>query len=155
MCGRRWLAVVVIGLIVGWTGTASAFVVWDEGGEKIIKIADFPDTEEFRSADGHNFDAGAIYKRFRVFAVPLWVYDVRWCGYISETLYMELDTVGLSTFARSAGVTLPVEPPIPFWDQWGGKLVALLALVGLGIGARYYYQQQQAQGAEEPEEPFS
>ena len=154
MCGRRWLAVVVAGLIVGWAGTASAkFVVWDHGGEKIVKITDFPDTEEFRSTDGHNFDAGAIYKRFRVFNVPLWVYDVRWCGYISETLYMELDTVGLSTFARSAGVTLPVEPPIPFWDQWGGKLVVLFGLVALCIGTRYYYQQQHA--TTEPEEPVS
>ena len=151
MFRRRWQALMVVGMIVGCAPAAEAFVVWDEGGEKIVKISDFPDTEEFRSSDGHYFDAGAIYKRFRVFAVPLWVYDVRWCGYISKSLYMELDTVGLSTYARAAGVTLPVEPPIPFWDQWGGKLVALFALFAVGIGARYYYQNE----ATEPEEPVS
>ena len=141
MGGRKWrglligLSLYVLGSVLATPSNAAKIPLFWEEGEKIVKIADFPDTAQYRSSDGHNFDAGLIFKHFSLFSVPLWVWDVRWCGYISDTLYMEFDTVELSTYARAAGVTLPPAPPVPFWDEWGGKLtvIGLLAVV-LGWG---------------------
>ena len=113
-------------------------ILYEYGGEKIVKIASFPDTESFQNTEGYYFDAGIIYKQVKVFFLPLWNYDVRWCGYIDETTFIELDTVELSEYARVAGVQLPTAPPVPLWDQLGGKLILIGVLIGVGMYLREY-----------------
>ena len=116
--------------VLGFTIPASAgkVVFFSWGGETIIKVADFPDTPSFQTSDGHDFDAGAIYKQVQIFFLPLWSYDVRWAGYINEESYVELNKSELNGFALLANITLPPEIELPFWDRWGGKLVLALLL---------------------------
>lgn len=94
------------------------------GGEKIIKIMDFPDTPEFQRVEGHYIDAGVVYKQIDIFYIPIWNYDIRWCGYIgSDDNYLEIDYETLSAFAEAANLTLPRKPPLPLKDSVGGKLL--------------------------------
>ncbi len=103
------------------------------GGEAISKVADFPDEETYQIGDGSNFDAGCIYKQTSILFIPVWNYDVKWCGYVEDAAgevgYVELTKEELDVFAEAAGVTLPAEPTIGFWDKIGGKLVFLLVVV--------------------------
>jgi len=99
-------------------------VVWGTP-EKIAKVADFPNTDAFKLDDGSYLDAGVKYKVFELFWVPLYDYDHIWAGYIgTDDSYMSVSHDKLMQLAQSAGVTLPDQPVIPFWDAWGGKFVA-------------------------------
>jgi len=99
-------------------------IVWGTP-EKIAKVADFPDTDAFKMDDGSYLDAGVKYKVFELFWVPLYDYDHNWAGYVgTDDTYMSVSHDKLVELAQSAGVTLPDQPVIPFWDAWGGKLVA-------------------------------
>lgn len=111
------------------TVSAGFDIIYDIGNEKIIKVSDFPDTEDFRAQDGGLIDAGYIYKQFRIFWVPVWNYDGRWCGLTRDAAkYYEIDKPTLDAIAKEAGISLPEEPSLPFWDAYGGKLV-----VGIGL----------------------
>lgn len=105
-------------------------IVYEESHEKTIKVADFPDTENFRAKDGELLDAGYVFKQFRVFWIPVWNYDGRWCCYgQSSGAPYEIQKTNLDVLARAANVSLPAEPELPFWDLYGGKLVGGLLLL--------------------------
>lgn len=107
-------------------------VFYSWGGETIEKVADFPDTYDYRSTDGYNVDAGFRYKQVTLFFVPVWNYDIKWCGYISDAYYVDLDRTQLEQAAKTAGVKLPDDFPLSFWDKYGGKLV-FIVLIGVAL----------------------
>lgn len=108
-------------------------VLFGWGGETIIKVVDFPNTSQFKWRGATFIDAGAIYKTFTVFFVPLWNYDVRWVGYIGKSdEYLEFTRAELEELASYSDTKLPQSPSLPFWDSYGGKLVILL-VVFIGI----------------------
>ncbi len=115
---------------------AQAF--YQYGGEKDVKVASFPQTEHFNNEAGIHFDAGCIYKQLKILWIPVWNYDVRWCGYIgdSEGHYVSISEDKLKELARSAGVRLAAKPPIPVWDRFGGKIVVLVGLLLVGIASK-------------------
>lgn len=89
--------------LLGAADEAHGFLI-DAGGKRVVKIADFPDTPYFQTVEGDCFDAGVIYKQWRLLYVPLWIYDVRWCGFIEDPDYhVKLSTVEISQFTREAG----------------------------------------------------
>ena len=102
----------------GW-----GIIWWSWGGEVMVKVADFPDTPRFQTADGRFFDAGVIYKQISVYSLPLWNYDVRWAGYIGGSRYVDVGKDQLMRLARIAQVSLPDDPELPFWDSYGGKMI--------------------------------
>ena len=94
------------------------------GGEKIIKVADLPNTKEYFMENGQFLDAGYVYKQVSIFFVPVWNYDGKWAGYIgSDELYLPLTKDHLDLIAAAENVTLPDTPPLSFWETVGGKLV--------------------------------
>jgi len=109
-------------------------VICGWGGEEIIKVADFPNTEEFENGRGEYFDAGYVYKQVTIFFIPVWNYDGKWVGYVGEkNSYLQLKKAELDRMAAKANVRLPDTPPLPFWDSIGGKLVfGLILLLYLG-----------------------
>jgi hypothetical protein len=112
---------------------ARAPVFFSFGGEAISKVQDFPDTEAFQFEDGSYVDAGCIYKQVSIFFIPVWNYDVRWCGYTGEDdSYATMTKEELDELATEASITLPETPSLSFWDSIGGKLV-FLGLVGAFI----------------------
>jgi hypothetical protein len=100
------------------------FFSW--GGEKIVKIADLPDTPEY-AMDGKFADAGIIYKKFTFCFVPLFNYNKRWC-LSSGTKYIAMDKNELDKIAANAGITLPGKIKLPFFDAWGGKIIGIIIL---------------------------
>jgi hypothetical protein len=119
-----------VALLLGTAPSAHAakvpvFFSW--GGEQIVKVAEFPDTEDFQVADGTYIDAGYRYKHVSLFFVPVWNYGGEWCGYVGDSnRYLRLNKDELDVMAKAASVTLPEVPSLPFWDAYGGKLVILL-----------------------------
>ena len=98
--------------------------------DTIEKIADFPNTEQFKLNDDF-IDAGIRYKEVAVLFVPIHQYDFGWVGYIaadSDSFY-DLSREDLLIFANAAQVQLPDEIKLGFWKAWGGKLIILLVLV--------------------------
>lgn len=119
------------------------------GGEAITKVADFPDTEAFQMEDGSYVDAGAIYKQVTILFIPVWNYEIRWCGYVGEgESYMDLSKEQLDALAAEAGVTLPESPSISFWHSIGGKLV-LLAIIGAFIAYSVLFPEEEEKPADE------
>ena len=124
---------------------ASPFYFFDWGRESLVKIADFPQTPEFQNykkpkeikgaitpfvwnkslADqGKHIDAGFRYKQVDFIFMPIWNYDVTWCGYVSEDQYIELTESEMKQYASLAGVKLPDSFPITFWEKYGAKILA-------------------------------
>ena len=132
---KSWLLLAVFVLTVLHTGKAEAQrssvpVLLGWGGEKSIKIRDFPDIPDFQDAEGYYIDAGIIYKQATIFFIPVWNYDRRWIGFIDGSdEYYELSRTELENFASLANVSLPENFQLPFWDSYGGKLVFLLGII--------------------------
>jgi hypothetical protein len=97
------------------------FFSW--GGEKIARVATFPDTAEFKvQATGDHIDPGYRYKQIKILFIPVWNYDGHWCGYVgNEEAYLDLDKAQLDSLAQTARVPIPDSPNLPFWDYLGGK----------------------------------
>jgi len=105
-------------------------ILWDYDAEKTVKVAAFPQTDEYKTPDGKHTDAGCIYKQLRIFWVPVWNYDVRWCGYIENSdKYVILSKAELDEIAHTAGIVLPTDPTLPVWDSYGGKLIFFIILI--------------------------
>ena len=107
------------------------FVFWSYGGEKFQKVADLPDTWEFKINDDY-VDIGVIYKSIDVFFLPLWNYDRRYVAVIPNSLdsYYDLSPNEINELAVSANIDLPAiaDVELTFWEEWGGKLVLLLLI---------------------------
>lgn len=109
------------------------------GGEKIIKVLEFPDTEDFYNPHENRYvDAGIRYKQVTIFFLPIWNYDIEWCGYIdSDDTYIPLTYSELSEITDEVHLTLPYNPEesISDWNRFGGKIV-LFVIFGLYLAAR-------------------
>ncbi len=114
----------------------AAPVLFGWGGEKIIKVMDFPDDLPFKTPTGEFVDAGYRYQQVTIFFIPVWNYNGKWCGYVgSDNQYVDLDEETLSGVAMVAGLVLPEKPSLPLWDSVGGKVVVLLVVL-LYIGSK-------------------
>ncbi|MCX7148546.1 MAG: hypothetical protein NTY05_03910 [Rhodocyclales bacterium] len=108
------------------------FFSW--GGERIIKVADFPNTDTFKTRGGQHVDPGYRYKQITLIFTPLWNYDGQWCGYVDDSgRYLEIDKTKLDAAATAAGISLPVTPSLPFWEAYGGKLLWLVVIVVIAV----------------------
>jgi hypothetical protein len=133
----------------------SVFVSW--GGERIIQVADFPDTDDLKTADGRYVDPGYRYKQIKIFLIPVWNYGGQWCGYIGSTeQYLDIDKEMLDALADSVDMQLPDTPRFSFWETYGGKLL-LLSLFGLpfAIHALKRKPSELPQSTMQPEHPVS
>jgi hypothetical protein len=111
-------------------------------GDRIIKVADLPQTAEFEvdarpefappnvvRAEKVHIDVGYIWKQNKLLFMPILNQEGRYVGYAgSESRYIELKKGELEGWAARAGFDLSAAPSIPFWDAWGGKLL-LIALI--------------------------
>lgn len=115
------------------------FFSW--GGEKITQVADFPDVEELKNTSLDKFiDAGVRFKQVTVFFIPVWNYEVTWCGYVdSDEQYINLSYEDLAGIAEEVHIPLPTDPEkaISPWNRYGGKLVlgGLFVLYALYSGS--------------------
>jgi hypothetical protein len=111
-------------------------IFYSFGSEKIVKVADFPDTEDYQLQSGEYVDAGYMFKQVQIFWIPLWNYGGNYCGYVGkDDTYMEIPKAELDSMAAAAKVTLPESPSLGLWNSMGGKLiVGVLALAAAAVG---------------------
>jgi hypothetical protein len=107
----------------------SSCILYSDGGEEITKVANLPNTADY-SVDGKHVDIGIISKQFKVFDIPAWNYDKRWCLTYGNGTYIEMDKATLDEIALEAGVSVPKTMTfISFGQSIGGKLLLLLMIL--------------------------
>ncbi|HNY31898.1 MAG TPA: hypothetical protein PKO15_13510 [Fibrobacteria bacterium] len=117
-------------------------IIWSSGSEKIVKVADFPDTGVFQGNGGELLDPGYKFKQVQLFFLPVWNYGGEWCAYVGkDDTYMEMSKATLDSIAKTVNVTLPESPSLGFWNSIGGKLVLGLALAA---GAAWLFTKSDA-----------
>jgi hypothetical protein len=133
--GKITLALIAVSLLIA----SEIDGVFGYDGEKIIKIQDLPDTEQFTDDSGAPLDLAYIYKQIKVlWILPVWNYDGRWCLHdgASESYY-EIDKAEFDQAVLQEGLSLPSDPALPLWDRLGGKIVliavALFGFAGLRV----------------------
>lgn len=144
--------IITLIIVVLMTSSADAKVplFFSFSGESISKVADFPDTEDFKTADGDYIDAGCIYKQVSIMFIPVWNYDIRWCGYIKGSdSYLDFDKEELDLMAELAEVELPETPSISFWNAIGGKLVFILLIVAFILYVKFSPDDEEEEEAKE------
>lgn len=129
---KTHVLILALCLMSFYNAEAKMPVFFSWGGENISKVADFPDDESYQAEEGKYVDAGCIYKQITIFFIPVWNYDLRWCGYIADSDgYIPLTKAELDELAAVGGVVLPDAPSVSFWNAIGGKLVFLLIIGAL------------------------
>lgn len=110
-------------------------IIYSTGTLKVVKVADFPDSSDFRDRTGVYVDAGYRFEQVQLFWLPLWNYGGNWCGYMGKSdEYFELSKAELDSMAKSVNVTLPESPSLGFWNVFGGKLIlGLLLVAGVAV----------------------
>ena len=147
---RNLLSLVLLSIILAtFTPPAQAGIpiIWSNGGESMMKVADLPDSEEYITSEGKFYDIGYRYKQFKLFWIPVWNYDKQWCGYIDNDTFVNLTETEVFNLAQAAGVRLPKNVQPPFWDEWGGKLLLLS-----GLGLLIFIKSAAQQETNDPEE---
>lgn len=136
---QKLLLVLGIAMVFIAPAQAKIPIFYSFGGEKAAKVMDFPQTPDFQISGGKHFDGGVEFKQISLFFIPLWNYDEKWCGFIDDTHVIRASREELAEVAKSAGITLPENPTLPFWDRFGGKIIfgalALLLIWG-SIGGK-------------------
>lgn len=111
-------------------------------GDRIIKVADLPQTPDFEvnarpefapptnvPATKVHLDVGYVWKQNSLLFMPIFNDDGHYVGYTgSEATYIEFKKDELAEWTARANVTLPDKPSIPFWDAWGGKLLLVVLI---------------------------
>lgn len=103
--------------------------------EVLTKVADLPDTDEYRTEDGNYIDLGTLHKEFNIaYIMPLWVEEEpRLVGYCEkEDSYYELTDSQLEALLKENNLDGDKLNTLGFYTRYGGKLIAL-ALIALSI----------------------
>lgn len=116
-------------------------IIFYSAGEEIEKVYDLPQSEEYQiqASDGqwYHADLGVMHEQFSLFWIPLWNYgeetyvlftDKKVGNY--DMTYVDLTDEEIQYLHEEFGV--PLTPSLPFWDVYGGKLVAI-AIIALII----------------------
>lgn len=128
---QHFLGILGILLLTSFFSTqANAIpIVWGTN-EKVAKIYDFPQNDNYR-VSGKHMDLGYKYKAFEIFWIPLHAYEGKVVGYIDDRTYVGLSSSEVSMLAKENNITnLEAISKIPFWDAWGGKLILIVLVIG-------------------------
>lgn len=102
--------------------------------EILLQVHDLPDTEDFLIEEGHYLDLATLHEEYIIAFIPLWVTkDAILVGYdkIDKTYY-EIEDDRMEVLLSEQKLNKASLIGIPFWNKFGGKLVAL-AIIALII----------------------
>lgn len=111
-------------------------------GETFEKVLVLPNSEDFEfiySDRLYHGDLGIKYNQFCLFWIPLFNYgEKRYVLYNErkdDYVYVELNASHIRALQKIYGNSLvPTLPKPSFWNEWGGKLLALLIIIcGWGL----------------------
>lgn len=110
-------------------------------GDRIIKVADLPQTPEFEvdarpeynpptmPTQRVHIDVGYIWKQNTLLSLPIFNDNGHYIGYTgNDAQYIEFKKGELEDWTGKANITLPPNQSIPFWDAWGGKLLLIVLI---------------------------
>lgn len=108
--------------------------------QKIVKVADLPDTEDFQLEDGTYFDIGKMYTISHIVWLPYSNTEAILTGYVDDETYVELTPEQVKEIAAHAKVKIPEEVTASFFDRIGGKIVLglLAAVILYGVYSNYF-----------------
>jgi len=139
------LAITLTGLLSS-IGKARIPIPYGEK-QKIVKIVDLPDTEDFQLDDGTYFDIGKMYTISHIVWLPYSSTDAVLTGYVDDETYVELTPEQIKEIAAHAKVEIPESVSPTFFDRIGGKI-----LIGLIVaGAVYFFFIRKSDDDEEDE----
>ncbi len=93
--------------------------------EKIKKIYDFPQTEDYQAKDGRHFDLGIKYTVYQIAFVPIYQEgETEVVGYIDDDTYLEIPQEYMNELESENNIQFSSIANLPFWDAWGGKIIA-------------------------------
>ena len=108
--------------------------------DRIIKVADLPNTPNFEVNARQRYDIGAkpekvhldvgyLWSQNSFLVFPILNTDGRFVGYTgSDSQYIEFSKGELEDLTTKANIQMPQAPSIPFWDAWGGILLLLVLI---------------------------
>lgn len=129
---------VVLGLIVGCSITASARAKIPVGEREVLKmVVDLPDTEDYLLEDGTYVDIARLHTEFSIaYVLPLYITEEpRLVGYSkSDDSCIDLDRETIDLILSDQGLEEKKLLKLPFYTRYGGKIVGgilvLLAIIG-------------------------
>lgn len=146
------ILILISSLFLCPNSTAQLPVPFQVGTESVIKIQELPDSAYFLLEDSSYMDLGAFYKQVIIFFIPIWNYEIAWCGYVgNDQQLLTLDSASLAAVVAEAGISIAPAPSLPFWTVAGGKLF-LLIIIGGSFGGGYWWQKQRKKSPETLEE---
>lgn len=126
--------------------------------QKIEPVLELPEEEWYFNDEGHKIDVGYMYTVYQIAYVPVWTVDKGGLvGFSKEEpdTYYELDESMLERISGDTGIENFNElQRMPFWDAWGGKLVALVVIgvIIYGLVSRNKDDEEPAENEESPKE---
>ncbi len=103
--------------------------------QKIEPVLELPEEDWYRTEDGRKVDLGHMYTVYQIAYVPVWTIEKgKLVGYTKEDpdTYYDLDESMLERISGDTGIENFDElRTMPFWDAWGGKLVALAVIAAI------------------------
>lgn len=108
-------------------------------GKQILVVQILPQTDDYciELDDGtkEHADLAIYYDQLVIFGMPIFNYGkaeyVLFApieGREYDYLYSELSPDDMDYIAYDTGERVPLQPELPFWDKWGGKLAMLTFL---------------------------
>ncbi|MCD7937867.1 MAG: hypothetical protein LUG98_13495 [Tannerellaceae bacterium] len=137
---RRLLIFITIAIICTGSQEAAASIYIPVGSyEKVCKIKELPRNGNYRTKEGHPLALGIKYTVYQICWLPIYQEGApEFIGYIDKTNYLPLNESLLSLIAEENNIhNIKELIRLPFWDAWGGKLIAFL-LVSMIIGNLFY-----------------
>lgn len=125
--------ILLILLLSSISASAKGVPIFYSYGIDVEKVRVLPEKEEYtlEDEDGrlYHADLGIMHEQFSIFGIPLFNYGteeyVLYYEGATDYTYYRLTRDEIKQFAG-----IPLNPELPFWDVWGGKLLALL-IIGL------------------------
>lgn len=103
--------------------------------EVLTKVADLPDTEEYKTQKGNYIDLAVFYQEFNIaYILPLYIEkEPRLVGYCKEEeTYYDLTDDQLATILQENNLDGKKLNTVGFYPRYGGKIVGLI-IVALAI----------------------
>ena len=100
-------------------------------GPEFEEIGPLPDS--ILSDDDNKMFFGLEFEQFSIFYVPLWnTGEVKYALYdeVAQTIY-SYEHADVKVIAEEFGFTIEETPTLSFWNRIGGKLVALIIILGV------------------------
>jgi len=98
--------------------------------EKIDKVADFPDNDSFKVADGKYIDLGVKYTVFTLFFVPVYTEkEPVLVGYQDDKTYYDIPQEQLNQLLTTYKLDRTKLEKLSFWNAFGGKIVFVLIII--------------------------